>query len=80
MTKGVPIGRFYSVIAIVAVSVGVLAYFAGETAGEVETRYKAAQRGLERQKEIYTNDLEVEKERPLSGDYTAWKRWMRNHI
>jgi len=78
--KGVPVGRYYTVIVIVAVTVGLLAYMAGESAGETETKYEASQRDQEKQKEVYTNDLYIEKEKPVSSDYGAWSEWMRNQL
>lgn len=77
---GVPVSRFYTVMVVVAIVVGLLAYKAGETAGEVETKYVASQLDLEKQKDVYTNDLEVDKTKPLSSDYKSWRKFMLNHL
>lgn len=77
-SNGVPVGRYYSAIAVVATVVGILAFLAGKNAGEADARLESAQLDLQNQKEVYTNDLLVDKEKPDSRDYAKWLDGMYN--
>lgn len=79
-SDGVPVIRFYVVVVVVATVMFTLGFVAGEVAGEAETKYEASQRDQEKQKEVYTNDLYIEKEKPNSSDYNAWSGWMHNQL
>lgn len=67
-------------IAIIALVVGILAYLIGQTTGEMETKYEASQRDLENQKEVYTNDLLIEKDKPNTAVYNDFRDWMYDHL
>jgi len=76
--NGVPVGRYYTVLAIVACVVGILAYLAGNSAGKSKTKYEASQRDLKNQTKVYTNDLYINKQMPDSRDPKRWADSMRD--
>jgi len=78
-SAGVPPWRFYLIIFIMAVVSGSTFYFMGKMVGKSETKYEAAKIDLEKQKEVFVNDLQIETDSPDSNDIDAWSIWMRNN-
>jgi len=77
---GVTNTAFRGYMLVIALVVGLLAYMAGNSAGKSKTKYEAAQRDLSNQKEVFTNDLLLQKQMPDSRDTTRWADGMRDRL
>lgn len=80
INTGVPVLRFYLVVIIFGVLMGCFGYVAGKRQGDTNCQLENAEIGLKTQKEVYENDLAVEKEIPAGGATGSWADWMEKQI
>ena len=77
--SGVPVNRFYTVIAVSLLITNPLSYFAGSRQGDTSCQLEEAKINVETQKKVYQNDLQVDKNAPYPSD-DDWGDWMRKQL